>query len=1033
MSEVSTPYVSYGNRLPGAPASSWLFPMPLPFPQAWRELRGSESWSADVSAKQRRKRSAQQLVNLQVGLFNYYWLESPKNCAAGRVQTNQLTVEQRKVAEHLLSHAHRFVSSSGGEIPRIGRGRSRIYQQLQTLSCRYGQDGVDWKLLGANTTAIPVDPKLVAIPESAGVVCPSRFLCPERRKVFLDLQKIVKPPEELPRTPPRPCHMISFEDEVSLVKDMLKANMGQLLPEDEIARHPDGSILRAGWFGVPHRKGKLRLICDRRPQNSCERTLPWCNLPHGTDFIKMLLRPHETLRASGDDCSNFFFQWRHQPEWLPRQAVGRRLPGKLFGEFAGISTGTNYRFCLSVVAMGDTNGVSICQAAHTGLLEEAGCMKEKERMEHRRPPPISDLWEGVYIDDHCVVLRLDRERLRCRPGCECRACARDGGRLKDICRIDSSREKYKEIGLPLSQDKQFNLEQSFEIWGTSVNGHTGRVGVSEEKLRQLFRLLVASVGNSCTKNSFQGLLGSIVFPFMHNRSCMSALSQSFVWCDGLQEGQLHRMPGGVVDEILSCALLLPLCFTNIRSNLSRTVSSTDSSGARGGSCVASVPDKIARVLFRKSEFHGEHGRLSWSELTCDALPSEMTKPDEDLNQLVSSLPWCRPICYLHPHSHHINIQELNAVLDELSRRTQMEHERSSRYVNVIDSRVALGALGKGRSSSVALNSVLRRISVLSLACDVGVRGVWVASASNPSDDPSRAVALRRASPPPPWAEHLFAATQSNSIGSSYGTSAEDFECTVCGSDELGDRPPHRAVSSVRKAREYYGGKAGLTDALKNKGIACESYEAYDDLGFHAEYDMSSWMVIDREIEDAKNHRFQYGHFGISCSSWSTISKMNGGSRTKIRARGDGRREKELTGNLQHDEMHRLIQAMRDEGLSFSIENPLHSYLWSTEESKALMACEDVFVVDLCQCMYGLRPPDARLFDGDVRVCKPTRLVTNVKALTQLARQCDGKHSHVHTLGTCRDKTGKLVRRSAAAAAYPPALCRQWAKLLAVPP
>ena len=126
-------------------------------------------------------------------------------------------------------------------------------------------------------------------------------------------------------------------------------------------------------------------------------------------------------------------------------------------------------------------------------------------------------------------------------------------------------------------------------------------------------------------------------------------------------------------------------------------------------------------------------------------------------------------------------------------------------------------------------------------------------------------------------------------------------------------------------------------------------------------------------------------------------------------------------------MFRLIDCYLSLGIGFCVENPLSSRIWFTDEFVSLMSREDTFVVDLDMCSYCLRPPDHKKFEGDARVRKPTRLVTNVPQLCSLSRQCDGCHFHVEALGSCVDEAGKCVKRAKAAGVYPPPFCRKYAQ------
>eukprot|EP00959_Pyramimonas_sp_CCMP1952_P241201 5040831-Pyramimonas_sp.AAC.1 len=61
------------------------------------------------------------------------------------------------------------------------------------------------------------------------------------------------------------------------------------------------------------------------------------------------------------------------------------------------------------------------------------------------------------------------------------------------------------------------------------------------------------------------------------------------------------------------------------------------------------------------------------------------------------------------------------------------------------------------------------------------------------------------------------------------------------------------------------------------------------------------------------------------------------------------------------------------------------------------------------------------------------VLTNSPALVSLEASCKQDHQHVHLTGGCRlvgsDGRIKWVRRTAAAGAYPPALCRAWARAI----
>jgi len=93
---------------------------------------------------------------------------------------------------------------------------------------------------------------------------------------------------------------------------------------------------------------------------------------------------------------------------------------------------------------------------------------------------------------------------------------------------------------------------------------------------------------------------------------------------------------------------------------------------------------------------------------------------------------------------HINVFETNMALQILKHQCQFDTE--TRFVGFLDSQVGLGALAKGRSSSLSLSPLCKRAAALQIVG--GLYPGWNFSPTrlNPSDDPTRGVAIRRPCP-----------------------------------------------------------------------------------------------------------------------------------------------------------------------------------------------------------------------------------------------------------------------------------------------
>eukprot|EP00972_Heterocapsa_arctica_P110856 16324959-Heterocapsa_arctica.AAC.1 len=81
---------------------------------------------------------------------------------------------------------------------------------------------------------------------------------------------------------------------------------------------------------------------------------------------------------------------------------------------------------------------------------------------------------------------------------------------------------------------------------------------------------------------------------------------------------------------------------------------------QAGACKATVPPKLARALFRKTEARGESGRLDWSILEEELTPTLMARPSLETNVLGAALPWHAPYKEKFAKTEHINLQELKA-------------------------------------------------------------------------------------------------------------------------------------------------------------------------------------------------------------------------------------------------------------------------------------------------------------------------------------------------------------------------------------
>jgi len=113
------------------------------------------------------------------------------------------------------------------------------------------------------------------------------------------------------------------------------------------------------------------------------------------------------------------------------------------------------------------------------------------------------------------------------------------------------------------------------------------------------------------------------------------------------------------------------------------------------------------------------------------------------NDVLSSGAWRTERVWSWREKSHINVLEAKSAC-EIVKKAAVDYT-SCRVVALLDSRVAKGALAKGRSTAVGLQKVCRRSAALQIAADLHMGWLFAPTRLNCADDPTRDVTLRRSS------------------------------------------------------------------------------------------------------------------------------------------------------------------------------------------------------------------------------------------------------------------------------------------------
>ena len=745
---------------------------------------------------------------------------------------------------------------------------------------------------------------------------------------------------------------------------------------------------------------------------------------------QLILRKCESIRASGDDLSNYFYLIKHLEEWRPRNCFGTAIMGY---QLPGLDLKPKelYYPAFKVVFMGDTNGVELAQATHEAILKVVGCLNKNETLVYGQVFPCSNTLEGLYIDDHLAFQVLGNKSSRAR------------GPFGDETIMHKSREHYKKLGLSRSEKKAFDKQYEFKAWGTLVNSSSGWVSSPLEKLRQIESLTVALLQcGRATKKALQKLVGLYVHPFMHRRECMSIFHHIYKYMDKLEDGVCYMLPHHVRDELLTASLILPLASCNIRWPVSVQISASDASSKRGGRASCITSQAFAKTLYRFSEKRGEYTRMDWEKHHV-APPTSMEQAPAALVDTLMKHQWTATQSCRFAKAEHINLLELEMVHQEVRDRINTNRGRC-RVVNLCDSRVVVGAYAKGRSSSKYMNHRLRANLPWCLAGGVSVSNLWVSTDCNPADYPSRNRPIPEpipiTQPDPLLSSEVLAGARrhwSASIQKFFEQEAQRNESEPVLQPVLEEAASENVSFSPRiessqepqlSFREIFAGCARLSRALEKRSRVSvlppvEIKRASQKIG--------SQDILDNKFFEQLKHEAQcpnqLWHFGLPCGSFSILQHANRGTRRKHCPQGSGNLERERIGNEILRRTLVLIGLLDRSGSYWTIENPRSSYVWIMPSMKKLLQSSRVLTCDMHQCAYGLRLKDEH---GRYGPCKKhTRFVGTFQGLAHMSRKCQCTQSHVHAVGGVKTKQG-WKRRSELAGHYPRPLCERYAELVA---
>lgn len=705
---------------------------PIPFPC---RLTASSMDDAD-------EKSFQQALNMMIVVLNWLHLGQPRRLPRDTSMHHPMTPEQLGIVKRLRRLAMEWAHIGPVSASEMGRSAAKV-ETMETMLSDLTAAAVD---RGAKSRPVTSEESslLADVQVAKDIEChrltfrgtpsfnPSSLLEPMTRELYEDPVKFAIAPEDSMTSPPHVQVRGGRAEALSLLKKL--DSSGRLRLCDPTMVRPGRE---AGLFSLMKNITTDRLILDSRPANELE--------PGLTEWTATM---GHLLVTAGEDLRDYYYFFEITEARAERNAIRFQISpqeARSFPSFAKVDqTLPYYAPALATLAMGDLNAVEIGQQSHVKIAMEVG-VELSDLVMLRARLPRSNPIIGVVIDDFIAIELVPKP-------------------LLDPAELQSSRiaskmvAAYASVGLQSNEKKRFRGELKAQFWGASLDGDAGALEKSLPLAMVTSQVAKLGVAN---RKLLEVLAGSWVATLQCRRRGMCLLSSIFKDIQRYDYNVNFPLLPETVDELWTLVCLCPLFVTDLRASAGQELSLVDASGEWEAEVSTTVPPKVAAELSRQKLTKAAWSRLlsPWKELQRihgglepqDEVPEgeEAARQHPLWTSVIKtsrfSLRWRRRT----KHRCHINVSELSAALRAESRRCRQSPNQ--RILLASDSQVTLGAMIRGRSSSPALNSLLK------MALPTLLNLQYIHTLDNVADDPTRDRPCREPQEAePPWLAELCA-------------------------------------------------------------------------------------------------------------------------------------------------------------------------------------------------------------------------------------------------------------------------------------
>ena len=710
----------------------------LPSPSRWRELFPlprcplRPSSFGESSSSRRRRCRVNKLVteaNQVVDVLNEMYVPPP-----GRFSSSTFTMSQSRSHHEIFSQLSMMADSKDE-----GTAREAV-EELLRCSPTYSSEEL-------STTVRTYEQSLVSIPTSESDPIELSGVLDECGRDTIE--------------DPFRCMMLSEEEWGSVVEhgDVIKPYMDVKLQQSpEEYRHFVKKLYDVGMlrftcspqdlvtpFFVSKKDGRLRLILDCRGVNRRFRPPPTMSLAAGYTWSHLQLPRDKTLFIAQSDIKDYFYSLKMPeilqpffsmpaiPSWLLRQwGVPADMGGEVDREGLAFPM-------LQVVPMGWSWAMWIAQRVHQHQCLVASGLSPDRVMTDRRPVP------SLETDEPFVLPYADNLNV--------------GGTSQSAVQElkDKIVQHLRSLGFKVHEE--LDATSLADSLGYRIDGARGIVQPVPKKLhkvRQCFKWL--SQRPWVSGRAIEKILGHAVHFTLLRRELLSIFRNlyDFAARHSNSSGRLWR---SAARESRWAYVLLRLCMSDLRKNWHADITASDASLSGIAVCLKHSTEEEVRKIgcqregWRFSSYNPANRPREQTVKRGDAFsdpstvkPLQQTHDDpfifnncfeEVQHDFMRPEDWQLQFASRMSIPEHITLLEGRGIVAALRHKFRSVDSYGKRHLHFNDNLAAVLIAEKGRSGSIEMLRVCRRIACLLIASGSFLSTRWIPSEWNPADAGSR--------------------------------------------------------------------------------------------------------------------------------------------------------------------------------------------------------------------------------------------------------------------------------------------------------